>query len=90
MNILRTEYDFLQKRYNIESMYLFGSVARKDNNRYSDVDILVTFTKTPSLLTLINMENYLIDLIGVKVDLVMENSLKPEIYKRIFKERIKI
>lgn len=71
-------------------MYLFGSVARKDNNRYSDVDILVTFTKTPSLLTLINMENYLIDLIGVKVDLVMENSLKPEIYKRIFKERIKI
>ena len=90
LTILRTEYDFLKKRYNVDTMYLFGSVARKDNSQYSDVDIMVTFNQVPSILTFINMENYLINLLGYQVDLVMESSLKPEIYQRVFKERIQI
>ena len=71
-------------------MYIFGSVAKGDNNLYSDVDILVSFWKTPSLLKLINMENYISTLLHAKVDLVIENSLKPLIHQRVIAERVKI
>ena len=57
--------------------------------RNSDLDILVTFEDEPSLLTFIAIENYLSDLLGVKVDLVMKDSLKPAIGKNILRGRYK-
>ncbi len=48
--------------------------------------ILVTFSKAPSILKFIRLENHLSDLLGVKVDLVLKDSLKPAIGKRIFEE----
>jgi predicted nucleotidyltransferase len=56
----------------------------------SDLDILVTFKEVPSLLTFIAMENYLSDLLGVKVDLVMKDSLKPKIGGQILREAISV
>lgn len=52
----------------------FGSYAR--NEMKSDSDILVKFSKSPSLLKLIGFENQLFVLLGRKVDLVTEGSLK--------------
>ncbi len=71
-------------------MYIFGSVARGDNNFNSDVDILVEFSKTPSFLRLVNMENYISDLLQVKIDVVTKCSLKPIYLQRIMKEIVKI
>jgi uncharacterized protein len=51
---------------------------------------LVTFKEVPSLLTFIAMENYLSDLLGVKVDLVMKDSLKPKIGQHILREAISV
>ena len=52
----------------------------------SDLDLLVSFDDTPGLLKFIEMENYISDLLGVKVDLVMREALKPGIDERILKE----
>ncbi len=51
---------------------------------------LVTFDEPPSLLQLIELENHLTDLLGVKVDLVMQDALKPRIGKRVMSEVLSV
>ena len=65
-------------KYNPEFVGLFGSFARKENSEFSDIDILVRFQKSYSLLQLIRMENELSEKLGVKVDLVTAGSLQNE------------
>jgi hypothetical protein len=70
---------------------IFGSFARGDNKKGSDIDILVEFREAPSLLTLIKLENDLTELLGVKVDLVTTGALKNKrIKKSIAKDLINI
>ena len=65
---------------------IFGSFARGDNNKASDIDILVEFKEAPSLLTLIKLENDLTDILGVKVDLVTTGALKNKRIKKSIKK----
>jgi hypothetical protein len=76
----------LQEQYRLQSLEVFGSYARGDENADSDLDLLVTFHENPSLFKFVELENYLGDRLGVRVDLVMKDSLKPEIGKRILAE----
>jgi len=70
---------------------IFGSFARGDNKKGSDIDILVEFKESPSLLTLIKLENALSEILGVKVDLVTTGALKNKrIKKNIKKDLINI
>ena len=69
---------------------LFGSFVRNEMKPESDIDILVKFSKSPSLLQLIGIENILSDLLGRKVDLITEGSLKNERIKSSIKRDIKI
>ena len=70
---------------------IFGSFARGDNKKGSDIDILVEFKEAPSLLTLIKLENELSEILGVKVDLVTTGALKNKrIKKSIQKDLINI
>lgn len=41
----------------------------------SDIDILIAFSKTKSLLTIIRIEREQLDFIGVKIDLLTEASI---------------
>jgi uncharacterized protein len=74
----------------VETLEVFGSYVRSEQNKDSDLDILITFKEVPSLLTFIGIENYLSDLLEVKVDLVMKDSLKPKIGQRILREAIPV
>jgi len=70
---------------------IFGSFARGDNKKGSDIDILVEFKESPTLLTLIKLENDLSDILGFKVDLITTGALKNKrIKKSIKKDLIKI
>ncbi|MGZ9167097.1 MAG: nucleotidyltransferase family protein [Anaerolineales bacterium] len=64
--------------------------VRSEQKNDSDLDILVTVKEAPSLLTFIAIENYLSDLLGIKVDLVMKDSLKPKIGQQILRESITV
>ena len=83
---LRQQFPLLAVDYHIKSLGLFGSYVRKEQHEKSDLDILVEFQETPSLLEYIELENYLSDMLGVKVDLVMKNALKQRIGQRILEE----
>jgi predicted nucleotidyltransferase len=89
-SLLQEQLPVLAKRYGVSSLALFGSYVRHEDRPDSDLDILVTFSKTPSLLRFIELENYLSDLLGVKVDLVMPDTLKPQIGKKILQEVVPI
>ena len=77
---------FLQEVYKIKALGLFGSYLRQEQTEHSDLDILVEFSEVPSLLKFINLENYLTDNLGIKVDLVHKSGLKPRLGQRILEE----
>jgi predicted nucleotidyltransferase len=90
LEILHQQIPILAERYDAEKLEVFGSYVRDEQNKDSDLDILITFKKAPSLLTFIAIENYLSDLLGVKMDLVMKDSLKPKIGQHILREAIPV
>jgi hypothetical protein len=54
----------------------------------SDVDLLVEFSKPISLLTLVSLENYLSEIIGVKADVVPKEDIRVELKDRILQETV--
>lgn len=87
---LRAHDSDLRERLGVRSLALFGSYVRGEARARSDLDILVEFDRVPSLLKLLEIEQYLTDLLGVKVDLVMKDALKPEIGRRILSELVPV
>ena len=73
-------------RYKVKEMALFGSFVRQDSSPGSDLDILVSFSEPPSLIQFLGLQAHLSDRLGVKVDLVMRDALKPRIGERILEE----
>jgi uncharacterized protein len=90
LEVLRGYLPYLEEHFHVGSLGVFGSYVRHEEHQGSDLDILVTFTEVPSLLGFLALENYLSDLLGVKVDLVMEDALKPHIGERILSEVVSI
>ena len=90
INHLRNLKPLLESRYHVEQLAVFGSYRRKENRPDSDLDILVSFYETPSLLEFVELEHMLSDHLGVEVDLVMEAALKPRIGQRIRREIIRV
>jgi predicted nucleotidyltransferase len=90
LKALRQQLPLLEEKYGVETLEVFGSYVRAEQKADSDLDVLVTFRETPSLLTFIAIENYLSDTLRVKVDLVMKDSLKPAIGKIILSEAIPV
>jgi predicted nucleotidyltransferase len=74
------------KEFNPVNVGIFGSFARGDNRKDSDIDILVKFKEPPSLLTLIKLENDLSEIIGIKVDIVTTGALKNKRIKKSIKK----
>ena len=87
---LRRQLPLLADRYRVKSLGLFGSYVRQESRADSDLDLLVTFSELPSLLGFIELENYFSDTLGVKVDLVMKDALKPRIGERILNEAVPV
>jgi uncharacterized protein len=74
------------KKYNPLKIGIFGSFARGDNKKGSDLDILVEFKESLSLLNLIKLENDLSEILGIKVDLVTTGALKNKRIKKSIKK----
>jgi len=86
VEMLRQQLPQLVERYQVESLGVFGSYVRYEHRPDSDLDLLVTFRTPPSLLKFIELENYLSDVLGMRIDLVMKDALKPRIAEHILSE----
>jgi hypothetical protein len=85
---LRSEMPYLQEAFNVKSIGLFGSYARDEATPQSDVDLLVDFTHPPTFARFMDLEDYLNEKLGLKVDLVPADGLKAYIQPRVYREVI--
>ncbi len=90
LDILKQKIVEVLKNKNIKKAGIFGSFARGENNKKSDVDILIELNKEFSLLDLVNLKLELEKFLRKKVDLVEYKTIKPELKKQILSEEIKI
>jgi len=86
IKIIRNSKPEMESHYGVQRLGLFGSYVRGKQNKRSDIDILVTFTRDIDLFDFLDLREYLESQLRLKVDLVMESALKPAIGKRILSE----
>lgn len=84
--ILKKQKPAIREKYSVTKIGIFGSYVRGEQKKKSDVDILVEFEKPISLLKLVNLENFLADNIGIKVDIVPKEDIRQELKERILGE----
>ena len=86
MHILRKQLPYLQERYGVERIAIYGSFAKGDQTKRSDVDILVQLMR-PLGLEFIELAYYLEKILKKKVDLAtfttLKRSLESPRYKHI-------
>ncbi|HEB71380.1 MAG TPA: hypothetical protein ENI77_02020 [Nitrospirae bacterium] len=78
------------ERYEANRAGLFGSCARGELIKDSDIDIVVEIKKDISLLDFVGLKLELEDALGRKVDLVEYSAIKPQIRDRILNEQVAI
>ena len=87
---LRQELPYIQKEFDVDTVELFGSYLRKEQNSKSDLDLLVAFKKTPGLFKFLRLERYLSDVLQIKVDLVPKDSIKPSLRNQILNNTLHV
>ncbi len=90
MEKLRKNMPVVKKNYGVKNLEVFGSYIRGEQKKGSDLDILVEFYQTIDLFKYMELENFLSKKLGVKVDLVMKDTLKPRIKDSILQEAVPV
>jgi predicted nucleotidyltransferase len=78
------------KDNDVEKAGLFGSFARGDTGKDSDIDILIRFKGRKTLLDLVGVKQELEEKTKRKVDVVTYKSLHPLLKDRILKEEVEL
>ncbi len=73
------------RQNDVSMIGVFGSMARGEAKRESDIDLIVRFSKRKSLLAVVKLERELSEALGRKVDLLTEDALSPYLRERILK-----
>ena len=76
--------------FGVESLRLFGSVARGEASGDSDVDLLVRFRETPTFSGYMKLRIFLEDLLGTRVDLITESGLREAVRPFVEKDAIRV
>jgi len=78
------------KENKVSKAGIFGSYARGNQKRNSDIDILIDIDDNLSLLKIIEIKLRLEKILQKKVDLIEYSTLHPMIKKNVLKEEIRI
>ena len=89
-SVLASSKAELRKKYNVKELGIFGSYSRGEQKKTSDVDILVRFNPNASLFDFVGLGNYLEEKLKIKVDVVSENGIRPELKSNIIKGVLKV
>jgi predicted nucleotidyltransferase len=90
LHLLTEHRGELAQRFGVQSLALFGSVARDEASSTSDVDLLVEFNRPVGLFGLFALQNHLEALLGCAVDLGTPDSLKPRLKEHVLQEAIHV
>ena len=78
----------LARQYGAHHVRIFGSVARGDATENSDLDLIVHFDPGRSLFDHGGLLMDLQDLLGVKVDVIDEEGMRPRFRAHVMKEAV--
>jgi len=78
----------IEGTYRAKVKGVFGSVAKGEERPNSDVDVLVEFLEGATLLDLVGLGLYLEEKLGIPVDIVPIDTIKPEMKRQILGEAI--
>ena len=84
---LKRHKPFLRETFKVRDIGIFGSYSRGEESEESDVDILVTFYE-PIGWEFIDLQEFLEEILGKRVDLVTAGALKPQLKDKILREVI--
>ncbi len=90
ITVLKNRLEEIQQRFSVRSISLFGSVVRGEAKYDSDIDVLVVFEGKPTFDAFMDLQFYLEDLLGARVDLVTENALRPQVRRAIEGELLNV
>lgn len=85
--ILKGNKQYIEDKFSVNSIGLFGSYARNDFHAKSDIDVLVTFSEQ-TFDNYMDLKFYLEDLFGRPVDLVLGENVKKRLKKTIAQETL--
>ncbi len=74
---LLSEHRESLERFEVESLAIFGSVARGESEEGSDLDVLVEFKGKATFDSYMDLKLFLEELLGCEVDLVTRKALRP-------------
>jgi len=80
---LRSQYEYIARRFSVKTLAIFGSASRNDLKRDSDIDILVTFDGPATFDGYFGLKYYLEDLLDREVDLATDKMIKPRLMNLI-------
>lgn len=86
VRLKRPEILRIAAKYGARNVRVFGSVARGEESAESDLDLLVEFEPTQSLLDHVALMQDLKDLLGFKVDVVSQKALHWYIRDKVLSE----
>jgi predicted nucleotidyltransferase len=78
----------IAKEFGARDLRVFGSLATGRDSEGSDIDLLATFEPGVDLFDMVQLEFALSELLGVDVDVVPENSLRPFLKERVLSEAV--
>lgn len=87
INTIKKHIVPILRRQGVTKAALFGSAARGEMKKRSDIDILIKFKGQKSLLDLVRLQFVLEDTLGRKVDLITYNSIHPLLRDIILNEQ---
>jgi predicted nucleotidyltransferase len=90
--ILEAQKGYLAAEYGVTIVGVFGSYVRGEQRCDSDVDILIELERPPriSLIGLVELEHYLSDVLGMKVDVAIKKNLRKRVGERILSEVVPV
>ena len=91
-SILALQKPYLMSKYGVTEIGVFGSYVRGEQRPDSDIDILIELERPPriSLIGLVELEEYLSDVLSAKVDIAIRRNLRKRIGKRILNEAVPV
>ncbi|KUK65016.1 MAG: DNA polymerase beta domain protein region [Parcubacteria bacterium 34_609] len=87
---IKLEIAPILKKHQVKRASVFGSYARGENNKNSDIDILVELERGKTMIDLINLEMDIEKKTKRKIDLITFKSINPLIKKNILRDEVKI
>jgi predicted nucleotidyltransferase len=91
LSVLKACREGLTERFGVKDLAVFGSYAKGQQKRRSDIDVLVELDKSYKTFdNFMELKFFLGRAIGGKIDLVLKDSVRAELKSRILREAVHV